>query len=93
MCELISQSRDPDGFEARATVLGHIQRGGIPSAFDRILATRLGAAAVDQLARGASGKMVGLVDGKMVAGDIEELLAGKQALSQELLRLAEVLAK
>lgn len=51
--------------EARVTVLGHIQRGGSPTAKDRILASRLGAAAVEALVGGASGVMVGEVEGEV----------------------------
>ncbi|HEY3573790.1 MAG TPA: 6-phosphofructokinase, partial [Arthrobacter sp.] len=48
------------GIETRATILGHIQRGGVPSAFDRVLATRLGMAAVDSVVEGRWGTMVSL---------------------------------
>jgi 6-phosphofructokinase 1 len=54
------------GFEIRITILGHIQRGGSPSAFDRLLATRLGVKAVELLAKGESGVMVGL-DGREIS--------------------------
>jgi 6-phosphofructokinase 1 len=54
------------GFEIRITILGHIQRGGSPSAFDRLLATRLGVKAVELLSKGESGVMVGL-DGREIS--------------------------
>ncbi|HEV3498023.1 MAG TPA: 6-phosphofructokinase, partial [Actinomycetes bacterium] len=54
------------GFETRVTILGHIQRGGTPTAFDRILATRFGIAAIDAVHEGASGQMVALQAGQIV---------------------------
>jgi 6-phosphofructokinase len=61
------------GFELRATTLGHVVRGGIPSAFDRVLATRLGAASVDRPARGAPGVLVGVLDNDIVATPLANL--------------------
>lgn len=62
------------GFETRAQILGHLQRGGSPSAFDRILATRLGVAAINCLLSDLSGVAVGLVNNKIVHYDIYEAL-------------------
>jgi 6-phosphofructokinase 1 len=64
------------GLETRATVLGYIQRGGIPSASDRVLATSLGTAAADLLARGDYGKMVALQGDRIGAVDLS-IPAGK----------------
>jgi 6-phosphofructokinase 1 len=64
------------GIETRATVLGHIQRGGSPSAFDRVLATRLGLAAADAIVDGAWGQMVSLRGTDIVRVSFEEALAG-----------------
>jgi 6-phosphofructokinase 1 len=64
------------GLETRATVLGYIQRGGVPSASDRVLATSLGVAAADMLARGEYGKMVGETAGRIVPVDLS-VPAGK----------------
>jgi 6-phosphofructokinase 1 len=63
------------GFEARVTVLGHLQRGGSPTAFDRWLATRYGAAAVRTAAAGVFGRMVALRDGKVIDIPLSEALA------------------
>ena len=57
---------DRTGFETRVTILGHVQRGGTPTAFDRILATRFGVAAIDAAHEGASGQMVALQAGQIV---------------------------
>ncbi len=81
------------GFELRATVLGHVQRGGTPGAFDRLLATRLGAAATDRLARGEHGVLVGLIKGEIVSTPLAEVVAHKKPLDVQLLELARVLAR
>jgi 6-phosphofructokinase 1 len=62
-------------YEARVTILGHIQRGGSPSAFDRILATRLGYAAVQTLLEGKSGVMMGLSGNSIVATPLEDVIS------------------
>ena len=65
------------GVDSRTTILGHIQRGGPPSAFDRILALRYGARAVELLAEGVSGVMVGLADNHMTTTPLSEV-AGRR---------------
>ena len=65
--------------EVRTTVLGHVQRGGTPVAFDRVLGTRFGVAAVDAVARGDFGKMVALRGTEIVAVSFEDV-AGKQRM-------------
>ncbi|MCI0419851.1 MAG: 6-phosphofructokinase, partial [Acidobacteria bacterium] len=81
------------GFDLRATTLGHVQRGGSPGAFDRLLATRLGAAATEHLARGEHGLLVGLLKGEIGATPLVEVVVGKKPLDARLLHLAEVLTK
>jgi len=81
------------GFEMRVTVLGHTQRGGIPSAFDRLLGTRLAAAATDLLAQGEHGILMGLVKDEIVATPLTEVVANKKQLDPYLMKLAKVLAK
>jgi 6-phosphofructokinase 1 len=81
------------GFELRVTTLGHVQRGGTPSFSDRLLATRLGAAATEHLARGEQGLMVGVVRGEVAAIPLSEVVANKKALDLKLVELAEVLVK
>lgn len=80
------------GQETRITILGHLQRGGTPTALDRMLASCMGAKAVDLLLEGESRKMVGIVNGKLVAVDIEEALSRKRVLNRELWELAAILA-
>jgi 6-phosphofructokinase 1 len=85
--------RDKIGFEARVTILGHIQRGGSPSAFDRILATRLGVAAVERLHEGVYGVMVGLIGGQIVATPLAEVLAQRKSLDLRTYEMAKMLAR
>jgi 6-phosphofructokinase 1 len=84
---------DKIGFETRVTILGYLQRGGSPSAFDRLLASRLGAAAVEHLLKGETSKMVGLMGNKIEATDLEVVLSQQKTISQDLYNLALMLAK
>ncbi|MCK5579651.1 MAG: 6-phosphofructokinase [Candidatus Omnitrophica bacterium] len=79
------------GFETRFVVLGHIQRGGVPLAPDRILATRLGAAAVDLLVKGESGKAVGVVKRQINVVPLTVACEKQNSLLEEYYRLIEVL--
>jgi 6-phosphofructokinase 1 len=81
------------GFDLRVTCLGHIQRGGAPGAFDRLLATRLGAGAVDALVRGQHGVLVGFVRGEVATTPLAEVVASCKPLDMRLWDLAGVLAK
>jgi 6-phosphofructokinase 1 len=79
------------GFGVRTSILGYIQRGGSPTAFDRLLGTRLGAAAVEQLVQGKQGRMVGFVGNKVVATDLEKVVKGRQEVDVALYKLAQML--
>lgn len=87
------EHRERLGFELRVTTLGHVQRGGSPGAFDRLLATRLGEAAVRQLAEGEPGVLVGLLKGAIATTPLAEVVANRKGLDLGLLELANVLAK
>jgi len=76
----------------RVCVLGHLQRGGSPTARDRILASKLGAAAVDALANGKAGYMVGEMKGEIVLTPLRETWEKRKELDNNLLRLAKILA-
>lgn len=78
--------------EYRICVLGHVQRGGSPTARDRVLASKLGAAAVDALVRGMSGYMVGELKGDIAFTPLRETWQKRKRLDTNLLRLAKVLA-
>lgn len=79
-------------FDTRITILGHIQRGGTPTVSDRILATRLGAIAVDALLRGETGKMAGMVNNSLQLFDIESAVKQKKTVNLEYYELANILA-
>ena len=79
------------GFETKAEVLGRIQRGGSPSAFDRVLAARMGAYAVDCLLDGRGGICVGMVNNKIVAYDILEALKLPRDKPPSMLRVIDIL--
>lgn len=79
------------GLETRFVVLGHVQRGGVPTASDRILATRLGAAAVDLLMRGIYGKAVGLLQDKINIVDLHQACQNRKIPVGEFYRLVKIL--
>lgn len=78
--------------ETRVTVLGHIQRGGSPTAADRVLASRLGAYAVELLLQGEAGKMVGIEQNKLVSHKIDEALAMKHTVDESMYKLSKELS-
>jgi len=78
------------GYEARMTILGHVQRGGTPTAYDRVLATRFGVGAVDAVSDGAFGTMVALRGTDIVRVGLEEAVVEPKLLDAELFATAEV---
>ena len=81
------------GFELRVTRLGHIQRGGAPGVFDRIIATELGAAAIDHLSAGRHGIVLGIAGGKVTSLDLSAVADSKKRLDMRLLELAQILTR
>lgn len=79
-------------FDTRVTVLGHVQRGGSPSAADRVLASRLGARAVELLMAGKGGRCVGIQNNQLVDHDIIEALAQKHEIDKEMYQLSQELS-
>jgi 6-phosphofructokinase 1 len=84
--------KEATNFDTRVSVLGHIQRGGSPTAFDRVLASRLGARAVELLIAGKGGRAVGMESNKIVDYDIIEALGRKHTLDLDLLKLSKELS-
>ena len=78
--------------ETRVSVLGHIQRGGSPSASDRVLASRLGAYAVELLLKGKGGRCVGIQNNKLVDHDIIEILESKHTVEPNMYQLSKELS-
>jgi 6-phosphofructokinase 1 len=93
LLKLYGEQRASIGFDLRLTRLGHVVRGGVPSAADRVLATRLGAAAADCLAEGGSGMLVGVVRGDIVRTPLAEIAGRTRHADIKLLEMARVLAK
>ena len=91
--ELAKYIEDKTGIETRATVLGHIQRGGAPSAFDRVLASRMGSKAIELLMEGKTSKVVGIKDNEIFDQDIDEALALDRRFDKELYRISEEISK
>lgn len=90
--DLVAKLDEIGEYEARLSVLGHVQRGGPPLAFDRLLATRSAKAAVDAIVAGKSGVMAGLVRGRIDLVDTREAIKPVVKVPPELCRLAEMLA-
>jgi 6-phosphofructokinase 1 len=87
---LAREIEERTGYESRAVVLGHVQRGGTPTAFDRVLSTRFGVAAIDAVHDGAFGKMVALRGGEIVRVSLEEATGELKLVSNDLYEVAEV---
>ena len=83
--ELAMRIESITSIETRATILGHVQRGGSPVAFDRILASRLGAYAVELLIQGKGGRCVGMENDKLVHHDIVDAINNRQKKIDELM--------
>jgi ATP-dependent phosphofructokinase / diphosphate-dependent phosphofructokinase len=77
------------GFETRAVVLGHIQRGGSPSAFDRVLATRYGLGAIDMVHRGEFGRMAALRSNKIVSIPLLEAISRNRVVDDEMIQIVD----
>ncbi|MFZ5595441.1 MAG: 6-phosphofructokinase [Bacillota bacterium] len=86
------QIKEKTGFDTKVTILGHLQRGGTPTANDRILASRLGAKAVELLINGETCKMVGMVEGEVVASNLEEIFNGEKKINMDIYELAGILS-
>lgn len=79
-------------YDVRVSVLGHMQRGGSPSCFDRVLASRLGVKAVEVLLENKSNLMVGLRDNLVITTDLEEAIKGSHQIDKELLRVSDIMS-
>ena len=84
------EKKFPD-YEIKVSVLGHMQRGGSPSCFDRVLGTRMGVKAVESLINGDFSKMVGVKQGKITLTPLQSAIKGKSNIDSELLRVSEIM--
>jgi 6-phosphofructokinase 1 len=85
--------KEGTGFELRATTLGHVVRGAPPSAFDRLLATRLGVNAVKSLSNGETGVLVGYQKNEVTRTPLADIIGRVKPIDTELFELARILAK
>ena len=81
------------GYEFRPTVLGYVQRGAVPTCADRLLGTRLGSEAAEQIIDGNQGVLVGVSGGALITTPLEEVVVGKKPLDPWFLKAAEMLAR
>ncbi len=81
-----------EGYDVRVSVLGHMQRGGAPSCFDRVLASRMGVKAVESLLEGKTNYMVGLLNSKMELTPLDNAIKGKTKINLELLRVSDIMS-
>jgi 6-phosphofructokinase len=87
---IAEQIEQRTGFETRVTILGHVQRGGSPTAFDRVLATRFGVAAIDLASGGGWGRMVALRGPAITDCPLDDAVADIKRVPEELYEVAEV---
>ena len=78
-------------YDVRVSVLGHMQRGGSPSCFDRVLASRMGVKAVETLMQGKTNYMVGLLNNLMELTPLKKAIKGKSKINKELLRVSDIM--
>ena len=93
LAEYFQKHRERLGFELRVTKLGHVQRGGAPGVFDRLLATRFGAAAVEHISQGHQGVLIGLINGEITTTPLADVATKKKSLDLGLFDLASILAQ
>ena len=90
LAEFVEQQLE--GYEVRVSVLGHMQRGGNPSCYDRVLASRMGVGAVDALMAGKSMVMIGIQNNKIVAVPLIKAVKNKQKIDPELIRVSDIVS-
>ena len=79
-------------YEVRVSVMGHMQRGGAPTCFDRVLASRMGVFAVESLMKGKSNVMVGINDDQITLCPLEDAIKGKSKIDKDLIRVSDILS-
>ncbi len=93
LCKQFEKKNLLFGYEFRSTVLGYVQRGATPTCADRLLGTRLGSAAVEQMIAGNTGLLVGTSGGEVITTPLEEVVEGHKALDRWFLSAADMLAR
>jgi len=90
--QISNEIEEKTGIESRATILGHIQRGGSPTVYDRVMASRMGVKAVELLKDGIVNRIVALKKDELVDIEINEALAMKKQIDEELIKINKILA-
>lgn len=93
LCQYFEKHGLLSGYEVRATVLGYVQRGAVPTCADRLLGTRLGSEAAEQIIDGNQGVLVGIINGQVTTTPLEEVVVGKKPLDPWFLKAADMLAR
>ena len=79
-------------YDTKVTIIGHLQRGGLPTCIDRVLASRLGYESVEALLRGESNVMVGILNNQVTFTSFEDAITKDKKVSQEMMKMAQILA-
>ena len=90
--EIAQYIEEKTDIKSRATILGHIQRGGSPTVYDRVMASRMGAYAVKLLKQGTCNRIIAVQNGALVDLDIQEALAMTKSIDEEMIELNKILA-
>jgi 6-phosphofructokinase 1 len=90
--EISNQIQEKTGIESRATILGHIQRGGSPTVYDRVMASMMGVKAVELLKDNIINRIVSLKDNKVVDIEINEALEMKKYMDEKIIQMSKILA-
>lgn len=90
--EIAKEIEEKTGIEARATILGHIQRGGSPTVYDRVMASRMGVRAVELIKQGKANRIVAFKNDRLVDYDINEALEMTKTLDEEMINLNNILS-
>ncbi len=91
LTEYFKTNRDRHGFSVRSTILGHVQRGGEPTAADRVLGSKFGLGAIEAIDRGEFGVLVGIQNNQITTTPFSEVIGKSKPLDEDLLRLARIL--
>lgn len=91
LTEYFKTNRDRHGFSVRSTILGHVQRGGEPTAADRVLGSKFGLGAIEAIDRGEFGVLVGIENNHITTTPFSEVIGKSKPLDEDLLRLARIL--
>ncbi|HOU00230.1 MAG TPA: 6-phosphofructokinase, partial [Anaerolineaceae bacterium] len=91
LTEYFKTNRDRHGFSVRSTILGHVQRGGEPTAADRVLGSKFGLGAIEAIDRGEFGVLVGIQNNHITTTPFSEVIGKSKPLDEDLLRLARIL--